>query len=76
MGNIELDDLNYAAVFSDCGLLGSRTALAIEGEFIGDYASFDEALKAFDNWCAHNNYWPSIYYVDDHGGISLVNNNC
>lgn len=67
---ITQDDLDCGAVFFDCGPLGSKTGLAIEGKFFGEFEKWDQALKTFDDWQKENNYYPTAYYVNDHGNIT------
>jgi len=49
-------------------------ALIIEGKYIGTYKDDPEwrdatenALKAFNDWCDEHGFYPSLYWVSDHG---------
>lgn len=42
------------------------------GSFVGTFSDYDEALAAAKS-AAGPNYFPSIWFVDDHGGVNLIN---
>jgi transposase-like protein len=52
------------------GPLGSKTSVSVEGKFLGEYNSEEEAVKAIKEWIDKNNFYPNIWYVSDHGNIS------
>jgi hypothetical protein len=63
-------------VISDCGPLGSRTAVCIQSGWAdkGKYRQFDteeEAVKAIKEDMAAQQCWPDVWKEDDHGGVSL-----
>jgi hypothetical protein len=53
------------------GPLGSRTALSIGGDYIGDFVDDKAAYLAFVGWCEENRTYPNLWTVSDHGNISL-----
>lgn len=62
----EMDDM----FISDSGPLGSKYSVSAEGKNLGEFNTEEEAVAAMQSWMTLNNYFPSIWYVDDHGGIS------
>ena len=56
------------AFLTPTGHLGSEIALSIEGEFIGNFADTDDAEKELVGWINKNKVFPSIWFIDDHGG--------
>lgn len=54
------------------GRLGSKVSLSAEQRFIGEYGSVEEALEALKEWTEGSNYYPTLWFVDDHGGIELI----
>ena len=62
-----------AAVLSDSGTLGSKIALTFGGKFIDEYRDMDTALKQVKRLMDKEGYFPNIYYVNDHGNVSLLN---
>lgn len=69
----ELDDepCEDDAYLTPSGSLGGMTALSIEGKFIGEWAEENDAVNAFKEWCEKNQFRPNIWYVSDHGNVSL-----
>lgn len=59
-------------VLYDSGPLLSRTSVAAEGKFIGEYPGLVEALKAVRLRMSNENFYPDVWYIDDHGGTTLV----
>lgn len=43
-----------------------------EGKFIGHYDDMDEALAVIDQWMKKNQYFPNIFFVNDHGNVSHI----
>lgn len=62
-------DSENDAFLSSSGSLGSKISLNIAGEFIGEFNCEEEVKKELKNWMKENNYYPSVWWVDDHGGI-------
>ena len=63
--DIENDILLY-----DSGPLGSKTSVTAAGEDLGEFDGYEEAEAAIKEWMANSNWHPSIWYMDDHGGIT------
>lgn len=40
--------------------------------FQGEFESVSDALEAFKNWTEDNNYWPSLYFMSDHGNVDAI----
>jgi len=56
-----------------CGSLGGRSALAVvEGRFIGEFDSDDDAIAAARAIMEAERYWPEIWIISDHGNVTLV----
>jgi hypothetical protein len=56
---------------SPTGDLGRQTKACCEGKEIGVFESEYEAFKAIKHWQYENNYFPNIWYISDHGNVSL-----
>jgi hypothetical protein len=54
---------------SDSGPLGSKTSVSVNQNFLGEYNSEEEAVKAIKEWINKNKFYPNIWYVSDHGNI-------
>jgi polyhydroxyalkanoate synthesis regulator phasin len=59
------------AILTPSGRLGGKVSLSIEGKHIGEYHDEDQAEKALVQWITKHKYTPSVWWVDDHGGVSL-----
>ncbi|MBT9260175.1 MAG: hypothetical protein KM310_10575 [Clostridiales bacterium] len=44
----------------------------IEGEFVGSFKDFDEALAAIRAKMDREKFWPNVWLRDDHGGMELL----
>lgn len=59
-------------VMFDSGPLGSRTSVSIEGGgYLGECASEDEAAEKIRRRMDREQFWPNVWYRDDHGGFHL-----
>jgi hypothetical protein len=62
-------------IMSDSGALGSRTSVGIfEGgskSFLGEFKSEEAAMYAIKKDMDAHNFWPNIWYLDDHGGVTI-----
>jgi len=47
-------------------------SVAIEGKHIDDFTDWDDAFEAVQRWMKKNNYYPDIYYVNERGNMSLL----
>ncbi len=43
--------------------------VSVEGKHIGEFEDIDDAEDALKRWIKKNRFYPSIWFVDDHGGI-------
>ncbi len=55
---------------SDSGTLGANYSVSQGGDFLGEFKSEKEVNRFIAKWTQKNNYYPSVWYQDDHGGIS------
>jgi hypothetical protein len=54
------------------GPLGSQIGVGVVGgKYLGVFNTGDEAEKAVKDYCEKNNFWPNIWWVSDHGNVSL-----
>lgn len=58
------------AYMQPSGQLGSRVSLSVEGKFIDEFSDEDEAKTALVEWTEENNFFPNLWYIDDHGGVN------
>ena len=47
--------------------------LSAESKYLGNYPDFDDALQAAHNWKEKNQYWPNMFFVNDHGNVTHIN---
>jgi len=58
-------------VYSPSGQLGSQYTLSqVGGGVIGTYSDDDEVYKAAKKWGKENQFFPDIWFIDDHGGAT------
>lgn len=62
----------YDAFFTDSGPLGSKTSVSCNGEFVGEFDSYEDAEKALVEYMQANKYFPNIWQVSDHGNHHLT----
>ena len=56
------------------GSLGSRTSVGIvNGKFLGEFDSGEAAAKFINKHMQKENFFPNVWYIDDHGGSNLIN---
>ena len=68
--DIDIDIQQEDYTLSPCGPLGGRIGLGVSGgEFIGEYADVDEALDVVRDRMDREQFWPSIWWVSDHGNF-------
>ena len=63
----EILDDDY--VITDCGRLGSMYCC---NQGIGQYAEYDELLQAIHDDMERQQFWPNLWYVNDHGNVDLL----
>lgn len=55
--------------FTPCGQLGGQIAVSSEIEYIGTYSCMAEALDAVTARMEAEQYWPSLWWISDHGDL-------
>lgn len=50
-----------------CGNLGGKTGVSQGGKFLGEFSDNVSALEFVRQHMEDNQYWPSIWWVSDHG---------
>lgn len=48
---------------------GFKLDVSISGKHIGTFRDEEEAEQAIKQWCEKYKYWPTVWFVDDHGGV-------
>jgi Zn finger protein HypA/HybF involved in hydrogenase expression len=61
----EPDDINDAFISCD----GWRYFVSAAGENIGEFEDFSDVEEALKAWMKRNNWYPTVWYIDDHGGV-------
>lgn len=52
---------------------GSKYEVSIvDGEHIGTFVEWDDAEAAVKKWMKRNNFYPTVWHQDDHGGVEVV----
>lgn len=60
-------------IYAPSGNLGSKLTLSqVGGKEIGTYNSDDEVIKAAKDWMEQNNFYPNLWFIDDHGESQRV----
>lgn len=60
-------------IISDAGRLGGNYAVSeYEGRHLGEFEEWDEAIAFIKSKMEKDQFYPDVWYVDDHGGIELV----
>jgi hypothetical protein len=65
-------EMSEGAVLSVSGSLGSMTSASFGGRYLGEYHTEREALAAVATAMKKSGFWPGLFYVNDHGNISLL----
>lgn len=59
---------------SPTGSLGSQYNVSVvNGKHIGVFGEMDDAVAAVLKYMNKNKFFPNVWYIDDHGGVSLMN---
>ena len=59
-------------VMSSSGSLGSRTDVSeADGKHLGTFASEEKAEQFIRDYMQKHNFYPNVWFMDDHGGFSL-----
>lgn len=61
-------------VMTPSGTLGGRTSVSVvEGEFIGEFSTDEEAEQAIREYGHKHNFFPTVWWMSDHGNLDVVN---
>lgn len=52
---------------------GGGYSVTASGRFIDNGDDMREALRIAAAWAKRNNYYPNLFYVNDHGNVDLIN---
>lgn len=63
----EVDEVNDAFISSN----GFKYDVTASGEYLGEFVELEEAEKTLTRWMERNSYYPTVWFIDDHGGIEL-----
>lgn len=55
------------------GPLLSKTSVSIDGKYLGEFKTEELAVDAIKKYMHQNNFYPNVWYVSDHGNISIYN---
>lgn len=71
----EIEEPSGEDIFiSDCGPLGCKNQAVYCGKVIAmsnDRVQIERMVKA---WMNESQFWPCVWYIDDHGGHTLITN--
>lgn len=71
----ELEDFDMTPDEEDAflyptGSLGGQVGVSVGGKHLGVFDDNDEAEAALREWMETNQFWPNIWWQDDHGGYT------
>lgn len=66
----ELEESDDDIYITPAGKLGSMLSLSAEGKFIGEFSEDEDVQEAIVEWMNKNKFYPSIWFVSDHGNVS------
>lgn len=46
--------------------------VSAEGKFIDNFAEWDEAMNAVTQWMKQHQYFPNVFFVNDHGNVTHI----
>lgn len=58
------------AYMKPAGPLYSKIHLTVEGKSHGEFSSEEEAKDYLAKWTEANQFWPNLWFIDDHGGLN------
>lgn len=44
--------------------------LTADGKYIDNYSDWDDVTLAAKQWMEQNQYWPNIFFINDHGNVT------
>jgi hypothetical protein len=53
------------------GPLGALTSASLAGAFLGEFDTTQQAEQAIRGEMDRTGFWPNVWWVDDHGGLTL-----
>ena len=53
------------------GPLGALTSASLAGVFLGEFDTTQQAEQAIRAEMDRTRFWPNVWWVDDHGGLTL-----
>jgi hypothetical protein len=71
----EENDENLQPDENDCFIQDNTRGgydVSCDGKFIGNYEEMDIALNIVKQWKLKSNWYPSTWFVSDHGNVSLI----
>jgi hypothetical protein len=67
--SVEPDEEDY--VIAPSGRLGSKTSVGQSGKHLGEFDSESEAESFIKKHREKQQFWPNVWFRDDHGGMTL-----
>ena len=64
------EEMDSGVVITDSGSRGY--SVKADGNFLETTNDFDTAMEIALKWMKDNNFWPNLFYVNDHGNISML----
>lgn len=58
-----------AAFLYPSGPLGALTGVSYDGRHLGEWVEEEDARRALRARMDADRYWPSVYYMSDHGNL-------
>ena len=68
----EQEPFEEDAFLWDTGPLGTKTSVSVEGKSLGEFDTRDEAEDALREWGRENKFYPTVWFISDHGNYILV----
>ena len=66
----ELEPSPEDFMMTPSGPLGSKILVGqVEGPFHGEFDTREKAEAYIKQWMETNKYWPSVFFISDHGNI-------
>lgn len=59
------------AYYTPTGHLGSRYDVSMGGKYFGQVSTHDEVIALLKEEMKRQNYYPNLWFIDDHGGSTL-----
>ena len=59
-------------VIGDAGPHGSLYGVSRGGRYVGEFPEMSDVIKWIAADMNKSRYWPGVFYVNDHGNVSLL----